>query len=227
MKSWKKYACLLPALVLCLCLTACDGSSETDVEPDVGGTDWRTTGTITRDGEDEGRGDLIPDDDGRGDLLLDDGDVVPVLMGGALPFTNMETLQSENHEDGTYYYADVTDDGLIIVVNTVLPHNLANDAQTMEDYLTDCALSLSETDTCLLQTVEENDAYTENMSYPVYIVTYIAGANEDSREWTVFAMDTDCYTYLYGFGVTLDAVDDDMKSVYQDIFAGMYLSDGE
>ena len=178
-------------------------------------------------GEDEGRGDLIPDDEGRGDLILDDGDVVPVLMGGALPFTGMETLQSENYEDGTYYYADVTEDGLTIVVNTVLPHGLVDDAQTLEDYLTDCALTLGETDTYLLQTVEENDAYTENMSYPVYIVTYTAGENEDTREWTVFAMDTDSYTYLYGFGTTLDAVDDEMKSVYQDIFAGLYLSDGE
>lgn len=47
-------------------------------------------------------------------------------MGDALPFTNMETLRSENHEDGTYYYADVTEDGQIIVVNTVLRHDLAD-----------------------------------------------------------------------------------------------------
>ena len=47
-------------------------------------------------------------------------------MGDALPFTNIETLQSENRADGTCYYADVTEDGQIIVVNTVLPHNLAD-----------------------------------------------------------------------------------------------------
>lgn len=178
-------------------------------------------------GEDEGRGDLIPDDEGRGDLILDDDDVVPVLMGGALPFTNMETLQSENYEDGTYYYADVTEDGLTIVVNTVLPHDFVDDAQTLEDYLIDCALTLGATDTYLLETVEENNVYTENMSYPVYIVTYTAGENEDTREWTVFVMDTDSYTYLYGFGTTLDWADDEMKSIYQEIFAGLYLSDGE
>ena len=40
-------------------------------------------------------------------------------------------------------------------------------------------------------------------------------------------MDTDSYTYLYGFGTTLDAVDEEMKSIYQDIFADLYLSDGE
>ena len=165
-------------------------------------------------------------DDGRGDLVPDDGDAVPVLMSDALPFTNMETQQLENHEDGTYYYEDVAEDGLIIVVNTVLPRNLVDDAQTLEDYLTDCALDLRKAETYDLQTVEKNDAYSEKMSYPVYIVTYTSGENEDTREWTVFAMDTDRYTYLYGLCVTLDAADD-VKSVYQDIFAGLYLSDGE
>lgn len=169
----------------------------------------------------------VEGDDGRGDLFPDDGDGVPVLMGGALPFTNMETLQSEKYEDGTYYYADVTEDGLTIVVNTVLPRDFSDDAQTLEDYLTGCALDLWESDTWSLQSVEKNEAYTGNMSFPVYIVTYTAGENEDTREWTVFAMDTDCYTYLYGFGVSIDWADDEMKSVYQDIFAGLYLSDGE
>lgn len=170
---------------------------------------------------------LGDEDEGRGDLILDEDNAVPVLMGGALPFTNMETLQSENYEDGTYYYADVTEDGLTIVVNAVLSRDVADDSQTLEDYLTDCALDLGAADSAQLLTIELNDAYTENMSYPVYIVTYISGENEDSREWTVFAMDTDSYTYLYGFGTTLDAVDEEMKSIYQDIFADLYLSDGE
>lgn len=60
MKELKKFMILLPAVVLCLGLTACGFSRPDilpDVEPDVGGTDWRTTGiwrgdgTITRDGE--------------------------------------------------------------------------------------------------------------------------------------------------------------------------------
>ena len=168
-------------------------------------------------GEDEGRGDLIPED----------GGAVPVLMGGAFPFTNMETLQAENYEDGTYYYADVTEDGMTIVVNTVLPRDFMDDAQTLEDYLIDCALTLGETDNYVLETVEENDVYTENMTYPVYIVTYTTGKNEDTREWTVFVMDTDSYTYLYGFGTMIDAVDDEMKSIYRDIFDCLYLSDEE
>lgn len=165
-------------------------------------------------------------DDGRGDLIREDGDDVPVLMGGALPFTNMETLQSENYEDGTYYYADVTEDGQIIVVNTVHQSHWGLFDETFEHYMTDCALTLADTNIFAVQNVEQNETYSENMSYPVYVVTYTSGENEDMRKWTVFVMDTDSYTYLYSFCATLDA-EDDMESVYRDIFAGLYLSDGE
>ena len=181
---------------------------------------------ITDDG-DEGRGDKISDDgdEGRGDKISDDDNEVLVLMSGALPFTNMETLKSENHKDGTYYYADLTEDGMTTVVNTALKNHM-DDAQTTEEYLTDCALDLGESDSFQLQTVEQNDAYTKKMSYPVYVVTYTAGENEDTREWIVFAMNTDSHTYLYGFGTMLDAADD-MNSIYQDVFAGLHLSEGE
>ena len=58
MKNWKKDTSLLLAMVLCLSLTACGKSKETDRKSEVTGDDWRTTGicqgegTITRDGED-------------------------------------------------------------------------------------------------------------------------------------------------------------------------------
>ena len=63
MKKWKNYASILLALVLCLSVTACGDSNENkenkdvetkpagkEVDPDVGGSDWRTTGVWTTDG---------------------------------------------------------------------------------------------------------------------------------------------------------------------------------
>lgn len=163
-------------------------------------------------------------DEGRGDLIREDGNTVPILMGGALPFTNMQALEDQNNEDGTYYYADITEDGQIIVVNAVMQSYWGTFDQTFEDYMTGCALTLTDTNIYEVQSVEQNEAYSENMSYPVYIVTFTAGENEDMREWTVFVMDTDSYTYLYGFCEAPDA-EEDMDSVYRDIFAGLYLSD--
>ena len=163
-------------------------------------------------------------DDGRGDLIPSER--IPVLMGGALPFTNMQNLRTENNEDGTYRYEDFTQDGQILIVNTAEPTRFAPEVQDLEDYLTACALSLSDTDTCELLSAKANEKYTENLTYPVYIVTYTAGENEDTRKWTVFAVDTDSYTYLYGFCESVD-MEEDMDEIYQTIFSQLYLSDEE
>ena len=112
----------------------------------------------------------------------------------------------------------------ILVVNMAEPTCFVPEVQNLEDYLTACALSLSNTDTYELLTAEENEEYTENLTYPVYIVTYTAGENEDTRKWTVLAMGTDSDTYLYGFCETMDA-EEDMDEIYQNIFSQLYLSD--
>ena len=132
------------------------------------------------------------DGDGWGDVIPQDS--IPVLMGGALPFTNMQNLLSENHDDGTYRYEDITEDGQLLVVNTAEQSCFVPDVQELDDYLTACALSLSDAGTYELLSVEEHEEYSKNLSYPVYIVTYTAGENEDTREWTVFVMDTDICT---------------------------------
>ena len=162
--------------------------------------------------------------DGRGDVISQDD--IPVLMGGALPFTNMQNLLSENHDDGTYRYEDITEDGQLLVVNTAEQSSFVPDVQELGDYLAACALSLSDADTYELLSAEENEEYSKNLSYPVYVVTYTAGENEDTREWTVFVMDTDVCTYLYGFCVSPD-VAADMGEIYQNIFSQLYLSDEE
>ena len=164
------------------------------------------------------------DGDGRGDVIPQDS--IPVLMGGALPFTNMQNLLSENHDDGTYRYEDITEDGQLLVVNTAEQSCFVPDVQELDDYLTACALSLSDAGTYELLSAEEHEEYSKNLSYPVYIVTYTAGENEDTREWTVFVMDTDICTYLYGFCAPPDAAAD-MGETYQNIFSQLYLSDEE
>lgn len=167
-------------------------------------------------GSNEEAADPVPEDGS--------GNGVWVLTAGELPFANVEVLQSETYEDGTYYYADVAEDGLIQVVNTVLLRDFTASEEDSEAYLTDCALALGEADADRLVSVEVNDAYTQQMTFPVYVVTYTTGENEDTREWAVFAMDTDLYTYLYGISVTMDAAED-MRDSMQDVFASLHLSE--
>ena len=192
---------------------------------------------------DDGRGDLIPEDqaadnsglgseeqaaeesdDGRGDLIPADSATIPVLMGGALPFTGMETIRNDNYADGTYYYADITADGLTMLVNTVLAKDADAETDDITQYLVDCARKLDETDIYELRSITQDTTLTEKFSYPVYIVEFTTGANEDTVKWTVFAMDTDQYTYLYGVCTDMDAAED-MDGIAEDIFGGLYLTD--
>ena len=189
MRLLKKKFALLLAVVLCLGLTACGGSSEEAAE-------------------------TTPEDAS--------GNEVWVMAAGEQPFANVETLQSETYENGTYYYEDMAEDGLIKVVNTVQPRDFS--AEDTEAYLLDCALALGEADADSLVSFEANEAYTQQMTFPVYVATYTTGENEDTREWTVFAMDTDLYTYLYGISVTMDAAED-MRDSMQDVFASLHLAE--
>ncbi len=207
---------------------------ETPYDPAaVWGTDWPG----------DGRGDLIPEDpaadgsglgsaeqaaeesdDGRGDLIPADSATIPVLMGGALPFTGMQTLRNDNYADGTYYYADITADGLTMLVNTVLAKDADAETDDLAQYLVDCARKLDESDVYEVRSITQDTTLTEKFSYPVYIVEFTTGANEDTVKWTVFAMDTDQYTYLYGVCTDMDAAED-MDGIAQDIFGGLYLTD--
>ena len=212
MKHFKKHLSLALALVLCLSLAAC-GAKQYSTQITVAN---RNTYPIVEL--------YAADGDGRGDVISQ-GDI-PVLMDGALPFTNMQNLLSENHEDGTYHYEDITEDGQLLVVNVAEQSCFVPDVQELDDYLTACALSLSDADIYELLSAEENEEYSKNVSYPVYIVTYTAGENEYTRKWSVFVMDTDICTYLYGFCASPDVMAD-MDETYQNIFSKLYLSDEE
>ena len=69
------------------------------------------------------------------------GQTVPVLMGGALPFTGMESVTAENYPDGTYFYQDVTQDGQTDIFNVCQPNRIT-DGVDEDDYLCATARAL-------------------------------------------------------------------------------------
>ena len=150
---------------------------------------------------------------------------IPVLMGGALPFTNMQNLKTENYDDGGYYYEDMTQDSSTVIINSAYPSTQA-EGQSAEDYAVATATALAQSDNCKVQSCEQNSTYTANLSYPVYVVTFTSGANEDMRMWTVFMTATDTDTYLYAFSSTMDAADE-LAQTYQDVFSNLRLEDVE
>ena len=108
---------------------------------------------------------------------------------------------NENYEDGTYTYEDMTQDGSVLVVDMAFQSLRTN--ETAEEYAEYAArfaaLDTGEGEPCNVTCFQDED-YTQNLSYPVYIVWYTTGSGEDQREWMVYTVDTDDYTYLYAFG---------------------------
>lgn len=153
------------------------------------------------------------------------GQTVPVLMGGALPFTGMESVTAENYPDGTYFYQDVTQDGQTDVFNVCQPNRIT-DGVDEDDYLCAAARALdpeSSTAYQLGDVVQDPDD-SQALSYPVYRITFTIGANEDQRDWTVFALNTDSHTYFYAFRATPQAAED-LSDLYADIFSQLTLAD--
>ena len=148
-----------------------------------------------------------------------------MLVGGGLPFTSMENLMNENYEDGTYTYEDMTQDGSVLVVDMAFQSLRTN--ETVEEYAEYAAqfaaLDTGEGEPYNVTCFQDED-YTQNLSYPVYIVWYTTGSGEDQREWMVYTVDTDDYTYLYAFGTIADEADD-MQEVFYNICDQLELVD--
>ena len=134
------------------------------------------------DSDKAGAYEVIPPEDGRGDLIPASSDVasIPVLVGGGLPFTSMENLMNENYEDGTYTYEDMTQDGSVLVVDMAFQSLRTN--ETVEEYA-EYAAQFAALDTGEGEprdvTCFQDEDYTQNLSYPVYIVWYTTGSGED------------------------------------------------
>ena len=207
-----KRIALLLAAALVFSLTGCSGPETADK---------------TMDTEPAGTYEVISPEDGRGDRIPASSDVVsiPVLVGGGLPFTGMENLMNENYEDGTYTYEDMTQDGSVLVVDMAF-QSLRTD-ETAEEYA-EYAAQFAALDTGEGEprdvTCFQDEDYTQNLSYPVYIVWYTTGSGEDQREWMVYTVDTDDYTYLYAFGTIADEADD-MQDVFYNICDHLELVD--
>ena len=129
---------------------------------------------------------------------------IPVLMGGALPYTGMISILNENYEDGTHRYDDMLEDGMSCIVDYcyVNPKDLPD---TPEAYATLAAEKLTDGGIYNILSVYQDDGYTESLSYPVYIVSFTSGNNEDTNFWLAFMVIRDGYTYLYAPSVSCNA----------------------
>ena len=148
---------------------------------------------------------------------------IPVLMGGALPYTGMISLLNENYEDGTHRYDDMLEDGMSSIVDYCYanPEDLPD---TPDAYATLAAEKLTDGGIYNILSVYQDDVYTESLSYPVYIVSFTSGNNEDTNFWLAFMVIRDGYTYLYAPSVSCNA-DYTAEELGQDLFPRLFFSD--
>lgn len=148
---------------------------------------------------------------------------IPVLMGGALPYTGMTSIINENYEDGTHRYDDMLEDGMSSIVDYCYanPEDLPD---TPDAYATLAAEKLTDGGIYNILSVYQDDVYTESLSYPVYIVSFTSGNNEDTNFWLAFMVIRDGYTYLYAPSVSCNA-DYTVEELGQDLFPRLFFSD--
>lgn len=179
----KRFGFIGLLLALCLCFTACGGSPEqtSSTEPD------QTVPTTAAQAE------ATPDEAIPHNTLM--------LFSHAEPVVDMESVKQEHYDNGTYYYMDASGDDAVRCISSCYLTTL-KDGETEEDYATRRAIGLS---TALTPgtpydlTVSKNDALSDALGYPVYLVSYFTGGDLNTVCWTVYLTRTEHYSYQYAF----------------------------
>ena len=117
-------------------------------------------------------------------------------------YTGLTNLKNENSEDGTYFYEDMTGDGMTVITNMSAP-NAMKEEQDDEAYVSYFVSTFVEQGAKVVKTVQDQAGMIAP-SYLVYRVEWENGANEDSRKAVGVVVPTDLYTYYYGFACPLD-----------------------
>ncbi len=142
----------------------------------------------------------------------------PVLIS-SWRFSGLEQVEVNNDYKGGYLYQDRTEDGLTIITNCCFENTQGD--ESLEDYILQVAEEISGTEVQELDW-EENGEYSENFTYPVYILSWQSGSEESSRAWDGFFFMTDTHCYFYGFNTTLDN-QLEMQETWHEVFGQLAL----
>ncbi len=125
-----------------------------------------------------------------------------VLVIKAPGYTGLTNLRNDNNDDGTYFYEDMTEDGITIITNMSYP-NSQRDGQAMDAYAENIVCAQVDNDAKITDTVEDSDL-SAKLTYPVYKVSWESGSNEDTKQAVGVVVLTDNYTYYFGYKCPID-----------------------
>ncbi len=151
--------------------------------------------------------------------------VCTLYLGGAEDATaGMQQVDDTFNDDGSYRYEYVNDDGMIGIreAGKLLT---GNEPESPEDRAVEIARwILPGGDKNDDVSVEINEEYTANTSYPVYIVSYTTGSNEDTWSWKAFTVATDTCGLVYAIGGPAD-FDEDSLALADKVFPKLRVID--
>lgn len=134
------------------------------------------------------------------------------VLTTAVQYTGLEPLYNNSAWNDGYFYSDMTEDGLMVIVNCCAANG--EDAYGMsKEFREEFAAMVSESEVTDYQD-SQNQSLTEKFTYPVYDIAFTTGANEDTCLWKMIFFQTDTHTYAYAFKMDADFAED-MEEEYQ------------
>lgn len=126
--------------------------------------------TVDMDDADEGSGDAIEDETAS----EEEEAVMNVLAIKGPSYTGLSNLKNENNEDGSYFYEDMTEDGITIITN-MCARNSQRDGQDPDAYVENFVCAMIDNDA----KITESKAKAHNRDFykrPVAVASAGAGA---------------------------------------------------
>ena len=149
--------------------------------------------------------------------IRDDSDLDTAPSVGALTnvpgYTGLTSLEVNNDYYGGYYYKDMTEDLVTVIVNTAFEDSL-QEGESLEDMIVR-DLTMVEPFEAREVVVTASEEQSARFTYPVYYVTWLTGENEDTVDWTAMAVLTEGYTYIYAYGTYADYAEEMRETWYE------------
>lgn len=207
MRKFKTTAIVLSVVLASFGMTGCGEAAPAPVEENV-----------DMDDPNEGLGDLIEEEP----EIEEEEAVMNVLAIKGPSYTGLSNLKNENNEDGSYFYEDMTEDGITIITN-MCARNLQRDGQDPDAYAENFVCALIDNDAKITET-KGDEKLSSSLTYPAYRIYWESGSNEDSRQAVGVVVLTDNFTYYYGYKCSVDYFEDNAE-FYEDELDGIKLLD--
>ncbi|MDY3250250.1 MAG: hypothetical protein SOX32_07880 [Candidatus Choladocola sp.] len=144
------------------------------------------------------------------------------VLTAAVQYTGLKSLYNNSDWNNGYFYSDMTEDGLTVIVNCCAANGEDADGMSKE-FREEFAAMVSESEVTDYQD-SQNQSLTEKFTYPVYDITFTTGANEDTCLWKMIFFQTDTHTYAYAFRMDADTAEY-MEEEYRNAVDSLELMD--